>query len=170
MSKALAQQSVGRNPTDRGEKWIEAQPAGGRTWRPVVDRRRRCQSARRRLLERTLESVVVEQPAVSTEAPQHLCADAGYIGEPARRVMESYGYTPHVRPRNEEIQAKVQNPKHQARRWVVEVSHSWLNRFRKLSGPVRENQPQLPRTAYARLRHHRLRKAGAPGKTNMIYG
>lgn len=44
--------------------------------------------------------------------------------------MESYGYTPHVRPRNEEIQAKVQNPKHRARRWVVEVSYSWLNRFR----------------------------------------
>jgi len=42
MSKApLAQQSVGRNPTDRGKKWIEAQPAGRRTWRPVVDRRRR---------------------------------------------------------------------------------------------------------------------------------
>jgi hypothetical protein len=38
--------------------------------------------------------------------------------------MKSRGYTPHVRPRNEEIQAKVQNPKHRARRWVVEVSHS----------------------------------------------
>ena len=46
MSKApLAQQSVGRNPTDRGKKWIEAQPAGGRTWCPVVDRRRGRQSA-----------------------------------------------------------------------------------------------------------------------------
>lgn len=48
MSKApLAQESVGRNPTDRGKKWNEAQPVGGRPWRPVVDRRRRRQSARR---------------------------------------------------------------------------------------------------------------------------
>jgi hypothetical protein len=48
MSKApLAQQSVERNSTDRGKKWIEAQPAGGRVWRPAVDRRRWRQSARR---------------------------------------------------------------------------------------------------------------------------
>lgn len=46
--------------------------------------------------------------------------------------MESHGYTPHVRPRNEEVQASVQNPKHRARRWAVKVSHSWRNRFLKL--------------------------------------
>jgi transposase len=28
--------------------------------------------------------------------------------------------------------AKVRNPACKARRWIVEVSHAWLNRFRKL--------------------------------------
>ena len=39
----LAQEAVGPNPTDRGKKWEQAPPAGGRAWRPVVDRRDRSQ-------------------------------------------------------------------------------------------------------------------------------
>ena len=43
----LAQEAVGRNPTDRGKKRKQASSAGGRTWRPVVTRRDRGQRARR---------------------------------------------------------------------------------------------------------------------------
>lgn len=32
----LAQEAVGRNPTDRGKKGKQAPPSGGRTWRPAV--------------------------------------------------------------------------------------------------------------------------------------
>jgi transposase len=39
----LAQESVGPNPTDRGKKWEQASPAGGRAWRPAVDHRDRGQ-------------------------------------------------------------------------------------------------------------------------------
>lgn len=45
MNAPLAQESVGANPTDRGKQWKQAPPAGGRTWRPVIDRRDRSQSA-----------------------------------------------------------------------------------------------------------------------------
>jgi len=37
----LAQEAVGRNPTDRGKKREQTPPAGGRLWRPVVARRDR---------------------------------------------------------------------------------------------------------------------------------
>ena len=37
---------------------------------------------------------------------------------------------PHVRPRGEEIVRKKKG--YRPRRWVVERTHSWLNRFRKL--------------------------------------
>ncbi len=37
----LAQEAVGPNPTDRGKKWEQAQPVGGRAWHPVVPRRQR---------------------------------------------------------------------------------------------------------------------------------
>ena len=41
----LAQESVGPNPTDRGKKWEQASPAGGRAWRPLIARRDRGQRA-----------------------------------------------------------------------------------------------------------------------------
>jgi putative transposase len=46
--------------------------------------------------------------------------------------MKDRFYIPHVKKRGEEIQEKKTIPGYKARRWVVEVSHSWFNRFRKL--------------------------------------
>ena len=48
------------------------------------------------------------------------------------KVIESHGYIAHVVDRAKEAQAKRRNPERKARRWVVEVCHSWFNRFRKL--------------------------------------
>jgi len=53
---------------------------------------------------------------VRTRSSKNLCLDAGYVGETAKR----------------EIEEKDKNPDFKARRWVVEVCHSWFNRFRKL--------------------------------------
>ena len=61
---------------------------------------------------------------------QNLCADAGYDSEEARGVMRKYGYVPHVRSRGEEKKELAAGKK--ARRWIVEVAHSWFNRFRKI--------------------------------------
>ena len=61
---------------------------------------------------------------------QHLCADAGYSGEKSEEIMRNHRYIPHIRPRGEEKIA-IQNGC-KARRWIVEVAHSWFNRFRKL--------------------------------------
>ncbi len=41
----LAQESVGRNPTDRGKKWKQAACAGGREWHPAVAHRNRGEQA-----------------------------------------------------------------------------------------------------------------------------
>jgi putative transposase len=82
-----------------------------------------------KLLEPTLAARVVRRPRVVV---QHLCADRGYAGKPAERIMKKRHYIPHVRQRGEEIRAKRQGRRHPARRWVVERTHSWLNRFRKL--------------------------------------
>ena len=61
---------------------------------------------------------------------QNLCADAGYSGKKSENIMRAYHYTPHIRPRGEEKIAIQHGFK--ARRWIVEVVHSWFNRFRKL--------------------------------------
>ena len=61
---------------------------------------------------------------------QHLCLDAGYDYAQGRAVVDALGYTAHIRPRGEEARAKKAGQK--TRRWVVERTHSWLNRFRHL--------------------------------------
>jgi putative transposase len=77
--------------------------------------------------------VVAPTPTGTAEVPvQHLCADAGYFGKPADKVIRDHGYEPHVRSRHEEQVTKRNHPGNRPRRWVVEVSHAWFNRFRKL--------------------------------------
>ena len=53
----------------------------------------------------------------------------GIRGWNPRKPMEKYYYTPHIRPRDEE--KKAIKERYKARRLVVEVAHSWFNRFRK---------------------------------------
>ena len=83
-----------------------------------------------KLLAITLDSIVVVRPKASRRRRQNLCADKGYAGRPAAQAMHARGYTPHVRQRGEEARACRQGQR--ARRWVVERTHSWFNRFRKL--------------------------------------
>jgi len=56
----------------------------------------------------------------------------GYAGEPALEITVLRGFIPHVKSRGKERFEKSENPNFKARRWVVEVTHSWINRFRKL--------------------------------------
>jgi transposase len=85
-----------------------------------------------KLLEPTLDQIVTERPPIQDPPKENLCADAGYAGQPAEKAIEHRDYVPHVRPRGEEISAKRRNKRYRPRRWVVERTHSWLNRYRKL--------------------------------------
>jgi hypothetical protein len=50
---------------------------------------------------------------------------------------------PHVVSRSKEAEAKRRNRNQKARRWVVEVCHSWFNRSRKLLVRYEKLQPSL---------------------------
>ncbi len=83
-----------------------------------------------KLLGDTLDSLVIERPKPGERMPQNLCMDAGHTGHPDE--VELRNYTAHIRPRGEEKKELEHNPGFRARRWVVEVVHSFMNRFRKL--------------------------------------
>jgi IS5 family transposase len=83
-------------------------------------------------LEVVLEAIMIERPGPPIRRHKHLCADAGYTGAPALKVMEEHGYIPHVKGRGQEAKELTRVPEKKARRWGVEVAHSWFNRFRKL--------------------------------------
>ena len=82
-------------------------------------------------LQTLLDAVIIERPD-PFQHPQNLCLDKGYTGEPALEAVVLRGFIPHIRSRGEEKSEKEQNSTYKPRRWVVEVTHSWMNRFRKL--------------------------------------
>ena len=83
-------------------------------------------------IEAVLQGIVVKRPNPKQRRCKHLCADAGYRGKNAMRIILAHGYIAHVVDRKSEADKKKRDPKRKARRWVVEACHGWFNRFRKL--------------------------------------
>lgn len=81
-----------------------------------------------------LDAQVYVIPAAADEA-RNLCLDRGYDYAACREAATSRGYTPHIPPTATDAQPLPppgHPDRHPPRRWVVEVTHSWCNRFRRL--------------------------------------
>lgn len=78
------------------------------------------------LLEKRISPSAVHPGALPPV--ENLCLDAGYVGKSQTAV--SNGFIPHIRPRGEE--KKLIEKGFKAKRWIVELGHSWYNRFRKI--------------------------------------
>jgi len=85
-----------------------------------------------KLVEHTLSNLMVERPTATEQCPQHMCMDAGYDSDTVYQLLKEWGYIAHIRSRYVEKVKLEQVPGYRARRWVVERTHSWLNRFRRL--------------------------------------
>lgn len=85
-----------------------------------------------KLARPTVEQIVIVRPTPSWWRRQNLCLDAGYVGDEIVQLAKEFGFTLHVRPRGEEARELKGNVWKKARRWVVERTHSWLNRFRRI--------------------------------------
>ena len=81
-----------------------------------------------KLVRATVDRLPVPRPA----HPQGPCLDKGYDFAEVRRTLDEFGFTAHIRSRGEEAQAIKREARFKARRWVVERTHSWLNRFRRI--------------------------------------
>ena len=76
--------------------------------------------------------MVVARPDGGGDQPPALCLDKGYDFPEVYALAEEFGFRPHIRSRGEEQQARKREAGFRARRWVVERTQSWLNRFRGL--------------------------------------
>lgn len=83
-----------------------------------------------KMARQTLASIVVERPQPTKKKPQGMCLDKGYDYDEVRELLEEFAFTAHIRPRGEQAQALKRHAGAKARRWVVERTHSWLNRYR----------------------------------------
>ena len=81
----------------------------------------------------TVDSIVIKRPSSykpkHNQKKQNLCLDKAYHSKEIEQEIIKRGYIPHIRYRREE---QIFHRKHPLRRWVVESTNSWHNRFRKL--------------------------------------
>jgi putative transposase len=85
-----------------------------------------------KMMKETLESIPAKRPKPTAKKPQGLCLDKGYDYDEARDLAKQFRYTAHIRSRGEEAQKLKREAGFKARRWVVERTHSWMNRFRRI--------------------------------------
>ena len=87
------------------------------------------------MLESLLDGHVVERPDEIPGEGFNLCLDRGYAYAQCRQIAQERGYTVHIPPPSSEstpLPPPGDPQRHPARRWVVEVCHSWFNRFRRV--------------------------------------
>jgi putative transposase len=120
------EKKIGKNPTDRGKIGTKRSLTTDKNGVPLSCVAEGANKNDFKILKETLESI----PKVSTEKPPNksMCLDKGYDYEEIRKLLKKKKWVPHIRTRGEEIQEK--KKKHKPKRWVVERTHSWMNRFR----------------------------------------
>jgi putative transposase len=132
MGKApLGREKTGPNPTDRGKRGVKRSvltDGRGVPLGAVIDGANRNDH---KLMRQTIEAIPIQRPKPTRRRPQHLCLDKGFDYDEPRALAKEFGFTLHLRTRGEEINAK-RHAGAKARRWVVERTHSWLNRFRSI--------------------------------------
>jgi putative transposase len=85
-----------------------------------------------KLARETLASLEVRRPSPRRSGRQGLCLDKGFDFPEIRELAREFGYTAHIRSRGEEAHELRRSTRARARRWVVERTHSWLHRFRRI--------------------------------------
>ena len=85
-----------------------------------------------KLVKDTVDSLIVKRPRPTKKRPQGMCLDKGYDYTEVRDTLKEFGFTAHIRARGEEARALKRQAGLRARRWVVDRTQSWMNRFRRV--------------------------------------
>jgi transposase len=120
----LAGKKTGKNPTDRAKGGTKRSLATDRNGIPLSCPVAGANKNDFKILRETLEPL-----GKKPDTERGMCLDKGYDFEEVRLLLKELKWTPHIRTRGEEKLEKKE--KHgTAKRWVVERTHSWMNRFR----------------------------------------
>ena len=122
--------AIGPNPTDRAKagskRSVLVEESGGPLSVVVAG----ANVHDTKLLELTLENIVVVRPECTEEEPQNLCLDKGYDNPTGHGTVAAYGYQAHIRRIGEEKLDHLGEKRYPARRWVVERTLAWLSKCR----------------------------------------
>jgi putative transposase len=128
----LGGENTGPNPTDRAKSGVKRSLLTEGHGVPLALAVEGANRHDMKLVRDTIESMVVERPEPTNEKQQGMCLDKGYDYQEVRDTLIEFGFTAHIRSRGEEAQELKREAGKRARRWVVERTHSWMNRFRRI--------------------------------------
>jgi len=133
MTKApLGGEKTGPNPTDRAKDGVKRSVLTEGAGIPIsvaIDGANRNDF---KMARETIECIPMHRPRVTKDDPQGLCLDKGYDYQEVRDLLREFHFTAHIRARGEEASRLKKRAGFKARRWVVERTHSWMNRFRRI--------------------------------------
>ena len=122
---------TGPNPTDRGKQGVKRSVRTDGRGAPLGLAVAGANRNDHLLLEETLDGSPDGGPQPPDDLDLGLWLDKGYDYDAVHGSVRQHGYVPHIVPRDaERLLLKI--PGYRARRWPVERTHSWMNRFRRI--------------------------------------
>jgi putative transposase len=107
MGKArLGGDEIGANPTDRGKNGSKKSILTDRQGGPLSVVLAGANVHDTKLLDKTIEAIVVDRPKPTKAKPQNLCLDKGYDNPTGKAAVEKHNYTGHIRRIGEEKLSK----------------------------------------------------------------
>ena len=131
----LGGEKTGKSPVDRGKRGTKRSVLVDQRGAPlavVVDGANRHE---KKLALETVDAVGQRRPKRKQRRRQHITIDKGYDFDDTIQGLEQRDYIVHRKRRTRRGETPKPVPpekKYPARRWVVERTHSWHNRFRRM--------------------------------------
>jgi transposase len=122
-------EKTGKNPTDRGKQGTKRHLIVDQEGIPLAILLTAANVNETTMLELTVDAIEpIKRPrGRPRRRPAKLHADKGYESRKNKAALRKRGITPRIARKG--VESKERLGRH---RWVVERTHSWLNRFRRL--------------------------------------
>lgn len=128
----LGGQATGPSPVDRGKSGTKRSVLTDGRGAPLALVATGANTPDKTVALETLDATAVPRPQKVVYRVHHLCLDKGYDYEDVIEGVLGREYILHGKKRGEADKPIDKKKRHPARRWVVERTHAWTNKFRRL--------------------------------------
>jgi putative transposase len=128
----LGGEQTGPSPVDRGKSGTKRSLLTDRRGAPLGIVITGANTNDKTVALETIDSIRVARPEKVVYRLHHLCLDKGYDYEDVIEGVLARDYILHLRRKGEAAVKISAEKRHPARRWVVERTHAWHNKFRRL--------------------------------------
>ena len=132
-------EATGANPTDRakcgGKRHLLTAGRGIPIATILPGANRTDMKKLAELLDAKIIDAALTDAEMAALVERHRCRDRGYDYAACGEAAVARGYAPHIPPKRsaeQPLPPPGHPDRHPPRRWVVEVAHSWFNRFRRV--------------------------------------